>query len=96
MTEVQHEKKNGIVDPSDADIIHTDIEADDIKAALEPIAESGGSMKVLSATAPAALFGHKWHPTQAVITIDGKSITGMPVLTGSYVTLGLSKQKNTL
>lgn len=72
MTEVQHEKKNDIVDPSDADIIHADIEADDIKAALEPIAESGSSMKVLSATAPAALFGHKWHPTQAVITIDGK------------------------
>ena len=50
MTEVQHEKKNDIVDPSDADIIHADIDADDIKAALEPIAKSGGSMKVLSAT----------------------------------------------
>jgi hypothetical protein len=30
-------------------------------------------MKVEGATAPAALCGHKWHPTQAVITIDGKN-----------------------
>ena len=62
MTEVQDKRKDDIEDPSDVDI----------KTALEPIADSGGLVKVESATAPAALFGHKWHPTHAVITIDGK------------------------
>jgi hypothetical protein len=62
MTEVKDEKKSDVVDPIDADI----------EAAVDPFANSGGEMKVESASAPAGLFGHKWHPTQGVITIDGK------------------------
>jgi hypothetical protein len=63
MTEVQDEEKNDVVDP-----IYAYIEA-----AVEPSANSGGEMKVESATAPAGFFGHKWHPTQGVILIDGKT-----------------------